>query len=105
MTIKCKLMVLVLMSIFSKNGMCQVNKASYSSFRKTADSIVKLFYGQINLSYIKLDSNKSFYGTLKLGGVTYTKFTENLSYEPEMFCFLYYFRHPAFKGDTLRIRF
>jgi hypothetical protein len=87
-------------------GLCQANKTLYSSYKATADSIIKLYYGDNLLQYISFDSSKSYYRTLKTPGAgTSTAFTEALDFEPEMFRFHYYFKHPAFQGDTLNIKF
>jgi hypothetical protein len=92
--------------LFPAVGLCQVDKSSYASYKTTADSIVKLYYGNQLLKYISFDSTESYYRTLKTGGGgTLTKFTETLSFEPEMFVFHYYFKHPSFQGDTLNIKF
>ncbi|MGZ3888228.1 MAG: hypothetical protein ACXVBP_12405 [Flavisolibacter sp.] len=92
--------------VFPGAGLCQVDKSSYSSYKTTADSIVKLYYGNQLLKYISFDSTESYYRTLKTGGGgTLTRFTETLSFEPEMFVFQYYFKHPSFRGDTLNIKF
>lgn len=92
--------------VFPRVGLCQGDKTSYASYKTTADSIVKLYYGDNLLQYIIFDSSRSYYRTLKTGGGgTLTKFTEALNFEPEMFVFHYYFKHPNFHGDTLNIKF
>lgn len=101
----CRLIISNLLLILSFSGIGKINKTKYTAYRKTADSIIELYYGKDNLPYISFDSGQSYYGTLKLKGPTYTYFTEKLTYEPEEFCFHYYFKHPKFKGDTLNIQF
>lgn len=97
--------VLALLAV-AQVGLCQTDKTVYSSYKTTADSIVKLYYGDNLLQYISFDSSKSYYRTLKTpGGGTLTKFTEILDFEPEMFVFHYCFKHPSFQGDTLNIKF
>lgn len=91
---------------FTQVGQSQTDKSLYASYRTTADSIVKLYYGDNLLQYISFDSSSSYYRTLKTGGGgTLTKFTETLDFEPEMFVFRYYLKHPSFHGDTLNIKF
>ena len=91
---------------FTQVGQSQTDKSVYACYKTTADSIVKLYYGENLLQYITFDSSSSFYRTLKTpGGGTLTKFTETLDFEPEMFVFHYYFKHPSFQGDTLNIKF
>ena len=91
---------------FIQTGLSQTDKSVYASYRTTADSIVKHYYGDTFLRFITLDSNASYYRTLKTGGGgTITKFTQPLNFEPEMFAFHYYFKHPSFNGDTLNIKF
>jgi hypothetical protein len=100
------LTLLIALSAFTTVGECQSDKTIYSSYRLTADSIVKLYYGDELMQFIRFDSSRSHYRTLKTGGGgTITKFTEPLDFEPEMFAFHYYFKHPSFNGDTLNIRF
>jgi len=91
---------------FTQVGLSQTEKSIYASYKATADSIVKLYYGDKFLQYISFDSSSSYYMTLKTGGGgTLTKFTETLDFEPEMFVFHYYFKHPSFHDDTLNVKF
>ena len=92
--------------LFLQVGFSQTNNSIYWQYRITADSIVKHYYGDTISLFITLDSNASFYRTLKTGGGgTMTKFTQPLNFEPEMFSFHYYLKHPLFQGDTLNIKF
>lgn len=102
----CTLTFAFALFVVPEVALCQTDKSSYSTYKTTADSILKLYYGNQLLKYIHFDSTESFYRTLKTGGGgTLTKFTEKLNFEPEMFVFHYNFKHPSFQGDTLNIQF
>jgi hypothetical protein len=101
-----KYMLTLVLLCFAQVGQSQTNKTFYNSYKTTADSIVKLYFGDSLLRYIDFDSTSSYYRTLKIGGGrTFVKFTETLDFEPEMFAFHYYLKHPGFHGDTLSINF
>jgi hypothetical protein len=91
---------------FTQIGLSQTDKSIYASYKMTADSIVNLYFGENLLQYINFDSSSSYYRTSKTsGGGTLIKFTEALNFEPEMFVFRYYFKHPSFQGNTLNVKF
>lgn len=106
------LVTFILFSLMEGNG--QQNRDTKLTFDKTeyihygviADSIIELYYGKDMLPYITKDSAHSHYRTLKApgGGIT-SSFEDALRFEPEMFSFRYFFRHPSFKGDSLKINF
>ncbi|MGC4231485.1 MAG: hypothetical protein QM594_00605 [Niabella sp.] len=82
------------------------DRSNYAHYAITADSIIELYYGKDMLPYITKDSTHSYYRTLKApGGGIMCSFRDTLRFEPEMFSFRYYFRHPSFKGDSLKINF
>ncbi|AHF17949.1 hypothetical protein [Niabella soli] len=105
----------VLLCIFVAAGNCVYaqkdtlhvfNKKAYDRYSVIADSIVRLYYMDAMLPFISKDSARSYYRTLKTpGGGTSSEFDKPLSFEPEMFCFRYYFKHPSFKGDSVEIKF
>jgi hypothetical protein len=100
------LTLLFIVNNFFQVGLCQINKSNYSSYRTTADSIVRVYYGDKLMQFITLDSNRSYYRTLKINSSSaIVSLTERLEFEPEMFAFHYYFEYPSFKGDTLNIKF
>ncbi|HEX7756148.1 MAG TPA: hypothetical protein VF421_12430 [Niabella sp.] len=82
------------------------NKKAYANYSVVADSIVRLYYGAAMLPFITKDSARSYYRTLKApGGGIMSAFDKPLPFEPEMFCFRYYFKPPAIKGDSVEIKF
>ncbi|MCF3110909.1 hypothetical protein LL912_19140 [Niabella sp. CC-SYL272] len=89
-----------------KDSLPVFNKKDYARYCVIADSIVRLYYGDDMLPFITKDSARSYYRTLKApgGGITST-FDKPLPFEPEMFCFWYYFKPLSLKGDSVEIKF
>jgi hypothetical protein len=100
--------VLIILTILtSKVLFCQeIDKAAYADYFDAADSIVTLYYGEVNKAkYLKLDSSKSEFLVLHNHWDNRAKFSEPLTFKPNVFQFRYHFNHPALAKDSFTVTF